>query len=236
MTRLSALVLDGIALTGLVQRVLDEHEQPSTIIVCGTKEDFLEQLRTDIDAGVLPQFKTSSWNLPTLRQLFTPRTVKLAFCLDITHLRAYLATYAMRQQASDDAAGAQTHSGKRILAILNLIQIHRLTSAYSAQGFNRSFATAVEAAHHSGSQLLIAESTPGSSNDADIDQTLESYGPSDENEVEAPALASVWDAEVSILNVTTKSFGVGERGWVGRTVELRTIAQRWCKFEDCRRA
>ncbi|KAH9807822.1 hypothetical protein Tdes44962_MAKER06338 [Teratosphaeria destructans] len=259
MTHLPALVLDRITLTGFVQRVLDEHEEPSTIIVCGAKDDFLEQLRVestadapqpeqdtastqaDLDDDISPQLKTSSSkrsrNLPTLRQLFTSRTVKLAFCPDITHLRAYLATYAMPQQVSPEVAGAQTDRGKRILAILNLIHIHRPTSAYSAQGLNRSFATAVEAAHHSGSHLLIAEcATSSSSNDADIYQTLESYGPVDEAEVEVPAPASVWDAEVSILNVTTKSFGVGERGWVGRTVKLRTIAQRWCKFEDCRRA
>lgn len=41
-----------------------------------------------------------------------------------------------------------------------------------------------------------------------------------------------WDEEVSMLNVTTKSFGAGERGWVGRTVAVRTVAGRWCAFKD----
>ena len=47
-----------------------------------------------------------------------------------------------------------------------------------------------------------------------------------------PGVTNPWDEEVSILNVTTKSFGVGERGWVGRTVKLRTVAARWCMFES----
>lgn len=41
---------------------------------------------------------------------------------------------------------------------------------------------------------------------------------------------SVWDEEVSILNVTTRSFGAGERGWVGRTVAVSGVVGRWCKF------
>ena len=49
----------------------------------------------------------------------------------------------------------------------------------------------------------------------------------------AGSLASnAWDDEVSILNVTTKSFAAGERGWVGRTVKVRAVAGRWCIFEE----
>jgi hypothetical protein len=40
-----------------------------------------------------------------------------------------------------------------------------------------------------------------------------------------------WEEQVSILNVTTKSFGAGERGWVGRTVKIRTVAERWFVFK-----
>ena len=43
-----------------------------------------------------------------------------------------------------------------------------------------------------------------------------------------------WEEEVSILNVTTKSFGAGERGWVGRTVTVRAVVGRWCVFRDMR--
>ncbi|KAK7538099.1 uncharacterized protein J3D65DRAFT_552077 [Phyllosticta citribraziliensis] len=40
-----------------------------------------------------------------------------------------------------------------------------------------------------------------------------------------------WSEQLSILNVTTKSFGVGSRGWAGRTVSARAVAERWCRFE-----
>lgn len=40
-----------------------------------------------------------------------------------------------------------------------------------------------------------------------------------------------WAEKLSILNVTTKSFGIGDRGWAGRTVTARSVAERWCRFE-----
>lgn len=42
--------------------------------------------------------------------------------------------------------------------------------------------------------------------------------------------SSPWDEQLSMLNVTTKTFGIGERGWVGRTVSVRQVAGRWCDF------
>jgi len=35
------------------------------------------------------------------------------------------------------------------------------------------------------------------------------------------------EEQVAILNVTTRSFGAGERGWAGRTVKLRSLYLGW---------
>lgn len=42
-----------------------------------------------------------------------------------------------------------------------------------------------------------------------------------------------WMEEVPILNATTKTFGLsGEKGWTaGRTVRLKDVVGRWCRFE-----
>ena len=37
------------------------------------------------------------------------------------------------------------------------------------------------------------------------------------------------------MNVTTKSFGAGGPGWVGRTVTVRRVAERWFVFSDFQR-
>lgn len=242
-------VLEGVSQPAFVQYLLDKHEGPASLLVCGTKQAFAEDLRAAAtareardDAGssqphLDEQRATSTieasrqaqqlWNIPTLRSLATSRTVEVAFCPDITHLRAYLATYITRISGSGDIIAAEDSSGQRILAILNLVQLHRPTSAFSAQGLNRTFSAAIEAAYHTQSQLIIAE-CPADAPMPVIDHVVDL---SDEQPPQRLAAQSLWDEEVSILNVTTKSFGAGERGWVGRTVKLRTIAERWCTFE-----
>ena len=137
-------------------------------------------------------------------------------------MRAYLKTYSQRVSQQYPVITDST-AGTRILAIVDLVQLHRTTSAFSAQGLNRTLAGAVEAASLSCSKLIIAECyTP-------LEAVLTPE--MDETSAERRQPSSAWDEEVSILNVTTKSFGMGERGWVGRTVNLRTVAARWCIFE-----
>lgn len=237
-------VLEGIDLPGFVQHVLDVHKGTSTIIVCSTKDAFVERLQAALNPPTPPEAGESAtggqigrtlqgldWETPTLRLLATSRTVRLVFCPELTHLRAYLSTYAYRH-ANDKTTTSRPGEAtdpRRILAILNPIELHRPTSSPSAQGINRTFAIAVEASYYSGSQLLLAElpaeTEIAQSNDAPLSAELYCAAPD-------ATSANPWDEEVSILNVTTKSFGAGERGWVGRTVKVRRIAGRWCRFQD----
>jgi hypothetical protein len=235
-------VVTGIGLADFIQDVLDDSSRPSSLVVCAAKETFIEQLlatcietrpsnineQQSLDGEpaenenepVLAQTHGLLKRLP-LFQLANSRNVNLVFCQDVTHLRAYLATLAISRTPSEP-----------LLAILNPIDIHRFTTAFSAQGLNRTFSLAVEAAHATRSHLLMTE-FPGSQHreteHADIEYELESEA------VAVPPLANPWDEEVSILNVTTKSFGAGGRGWVGRTVTSRRIAERWCAFSASRR-
>ncbi|KAH0349212.1 hypothetical protein KCU81_g2985, partial [Aureobasidium melanogenum] len=94
--------------------------------------------------------------------------------------------------------------------ILNPIQIHEHTLSYSAQGFNRTFAAIIDAAHYLDHQLVME----------------------DEDMLDRRTLTNPWDQDVSMLNITTKTFGTGGRGWVGRTVKIRQVAKRWCRFRE----
>lgn len=240
----SPSVLEGVNVAGFVQHVLDKHTAPSTLIVCGSKDDFVKQLHHDLSEPSLAttddmsEDRTPSLNprqrllsKPTLRLLASSRSVSVAFCPELPHLRAYLATLPLQQAQSSTllAADAKGQPGRRLLGILNPLQLHRPTSSYSAQGINRTFATAVDAAYHTDSQLVLAECT------LSIDGQHQSHDLVDIGMDHDAALAAepeenIWDVEVSILNVTTKSFGAGERGWMGRTVSIRRIAGRWCRF------
>jgi hypothetical protein len=240
-------VVTGIGLADFIQDVLDNNSRPSTLVVCAAEETFIEQLlaacietrpsnineQQSLDGEpaenepVLAQTHDLLKRLP-LFQLANSRTVKLVFCHDLTHLRAYLATLAIPKTASEpNESNEPKKHGKPLLAILNPIDIHRFTTAFSAQGLNRTFSLAVEAAHATRNHLFMIE-FPGSqhreADQTDVEYELRSQA------VSAPPLANPWDEEVSILNVTTKSFGAGGRGWVGRTVTIRRIAERWCVF------
>ena len=251
MASFTPIVLESTDLAAFVQYVLSRHAERSTLIVCSSKEGFVKQLQaatseqhsepqeggevggaihpsTVLSAGIrADSTERHDWSTPKLRLLTSSRTVKVAFCPEVRYLRAYLATYAHRMPQQDISIATRSGNEKRILAILNPIQSHRPTSAFSAQGLSRTLSIAVEAAHNTGSRLILTE-CPGEMQ-ASLPEDTPIFG--EDHAPAAPPVANVWDEEVSILNVTTKSFGAGERGWVGRTIKPRTIAERWCTFE-----
>lgn len=214
------VVLEAGNIGSLVQHILNYHAPPSSLVVCSSKTAFLERLQAEA-ANMATEGTGNAWSTPTLRLLSTSRTLKLAFVPDITHLRAYLASYsttiAEREPADNDTA-LRFAGAAPILAILNPIELHRPTSAFSAQGLNRTFAVAVEAAHHTGSRLILTECL------APSESTIE---PQDELSGQSSP-SNPWDEHVPILNVTTKRLGELS---VGRTVKIRDVAARWCVFE-----
>lgn len=185
---------------------------------------------------------------PTLQRLCAASRVKVIFCANLPQLHAYLSVLTTRGESSisgtdtpaePTTTGARPGPGPRLLAVWDLIKLHRPTLAFSAQGLNKTFAALVDAAQNLGARLLVAESEfesdngeePSSSPDQNhignvqqgADVSSAPHPQSHENRI------SVWDEPVSMLNVTTKTFGVGESGWVGRTVTIREIAARWCQ-------
>ena len=253
------VVLEDINLESFIQYLLDKYAPSSTLIVCSSKEAFTQQLQTAVldsikcdheEPPLEPHVEGEStatnapthisdtpphrWTIPTLRLLASAQTLELAFCEDVTHLRAFLAAYPYRHGASGTTEiRVQFPTSPRVLAILNPITLHRHTSNFSAQGLNRTFSVAVDAAHASGGKLLVAEcgSISLQEDNGEVQRTMDDgigHAPTREGE-------DVWDEAVSILNVATKNFGSGERGWVGRTVKLKAVAERWCAFDKWRR-
>ena len=247
-------VFTGLSLPDLVQHLLDSDSPSSVLVVCASKNNFVEQLHaTCLDSGVdntndeqpIDMLDTEPnepsepephplLKQPTLHQLATSRKLKLVFCPELVHLRAYLSTLAIPPSSQPT-----TENNKRntpLLTVLNPIAQHRATSSFSAQGLNRTFALAVEAAYATNTQLLMVE-CPSFRHPHNHVEHLGDAGYDSEFETETTAIpppqpsgaaADLWDEEVSILNVTTKSFGAGGRGWVGRTVTVRRIVERWC--------
>jgi hypothetical protein len=234
------------------------------LVVCASKNVFVEQLHaTCLDSSINNDDEHPTENIiepepkehskpdlhpllkqPTLHQLATSRKIKLVFCPELVHLRAYLSTLAIppTSQPENNQTTEDNNYNTPLLTILNPINQHRATSSFSAQGLNRTFALAVEAAHATQTQLLMVEcpslgrprDNAESLRDADYDFDFETDTAAAQP-LPPAAAADIWNEEVSILNVTTKSFGAGGRGWVGRTVTIRRVAERWFVFSAFRR-
>lgn len=253
MAPIQPVILDVRSTTNFFEYVLHKHIAPSTIVYCGTRAQLLSHLQEDVDDQHHDYLdtlqterpiahETASFEIrnprslrfaPTLRLLSSSRSIKVVFCPDVAHLRAYLAIYSVRILDRAKPSHPSTTRGVPTLAILNFINLHRETSAFSAQGFNRTFSIAVEAAYHSHSKLIIAECTRRRAlDDHDLVPSDPPNSPTDSESIPAIPNTDTWDEAVSILNVATKTFGAGARGWVGRTVPIRTIAQRWFAFES----
>lgn len=203
------------------------HPSPAKrLIVCSTRDAFLQRLLTELGQETETHQQAALDLLaPTLSNLHNSRNLNVAFCPDLTNLHAYLAALTHRSRLKPDLLSAYASAEARpLLMIMNPIQMHEPTSSFSAQGFNRSFAAAVETAHHLGSQLIMVECT-------NLPDEYENIIQEDEDMLDTDRpTANPWDQDVSMLNITTKTFGTGDRGWVGRTVKIGQVARRWCAF------
>ncbi|KAF2396697.1 hypothetical protein EJ06DRAFT_559811 [Trichodelitschia bisporula] len=149
-----------------------------------------------------------------------------------------------------------------LLALLSPLTLHRSTPSFSAQGLTRTLSSCVEASARSGQALLIGECpSPNPSPDDEEWEALRAAMQTDEGEMlldevkmedeederdgwlgpvrEEGRLApgdDIWAESVGILNASTKSWGVGREGWVGRTVEVRKVFGRYCVFRTLEEA
>ena len=141
--------------------------------------------------------------------------MNLAFAPTLPHLRAYIATYTADVKLKSSASNS-TKPGSQypILAIWGLANLHRSTAEHSAQGLSRSLAAAVETAKLNGQRLVLAEAI---ALDGDVEyEGIDSGG-------------DPWKEQVPLLSGSVR-FGGGDRMWAGKTVEVKRVVGRWCRF------
>lgn len=200
------------------------------------------------DAAVKTRFANSCRPLRTrtLRRIAKADTIKTAFCTSVPALHAYLSTLP-RGVSTQPQEPVESRTDAPLLMIVNPVALHNGTATYSAQGLSRAFAAAFEAALRSEAQLGVVEyfmsdrrggevrPTYGSTlHDLERDEqgTSERGIGGDGNEEESSE-GDPWELEVPILNATTKTFGVGGvKAVLGRSVKIRTIAERWFAFQS----
>lgn len=101
-----------------------------------------------------------------------------------------------------------------MLAIWGLANLHRSTAEHSAQGLSRSLAAAVETAKLNDQRLVLAEAI-ALDEDVEYDSTGSGGDP--------------WKEQVPLLSGSVR-FGGEDRVWAGKTVEVKRVVGRWCRF------
>lgn len=205
--------------------VLKQSNNPTALVVCSTREEFLDQIisglraRPDIPAAALhhdgdgdreaPSGSASvlgpDFLPPALSALNASQFIKLTFCSTISSLRA--------QFSSCTATSMSTTSYKTTdLIILNLLGQHRGSSEFTFQGLSQTLATVVSAGTRMRQAVELVECKDAN------DPASANFG------------SELWNTEVPLLSMSIK---IGEDGatWGRRTVEVHKIASRWFRME-----
>ncbi|KAL8953159.1 MAG: hypothetical protein Q9222_000980 [Ikaeria aurantiellina] len=220
------LALPPMKCNVFIEYVLENHKAPTTIVVCSSREGFLDKLLRSLhprnanqDVGTAGEADNEIHPLliPTIHRLSTSSTVTIAFVPSLPHLRAYLASFTPTQDALQGSNSlAKPGSRTSMLAIYGLVNMHRDTTEYAIQGLSRSLANAVEAAEVWGMRLTLVE---------DFEDWVRPVAEpmSDDEPV---ALDTFWTEQVPLLNSSIAMSD--DRIWAGRTVDVRAVIAKWC--------
>ena len=195
------------------------------LVICMTREDFIQSFVSEASAPSHDlQSEKLIWSIlhPSLRTVKATQQTHLIFAPSLMHLRAFLST--LPEDAAQHSAGTiGADKGVRaapVLAIVNLFDLHRANSEFSAQGVSRTLALAVDVAARTGSQLNVFElAEPSGAHSTDpIEQQV--WEP--------------WSQNVPLLDNSVRSHGGDDQVWAGRTVEYGRLLRTWCQLETPR--
>lgn len=202
----------------LEDRLRAQHGN-TTLIICSSKEQFLQQLIPFLSAHQPTEAVASEEDAepeeahqsgqahsllePTLLLMSISKATRLTFCPTINTLRAHLSSLAILGQTKSAPPAS--------LMIIDLILLHHATSEYSVQGLMRSLASAVETAARIQVDLQLCECR-------DVYDL--------ENPDRGPRL---WNAQVPLLSGSVRLRGE-DAGWSGRMISVRDIVGRWFEF------
>ena len=211
--------LDATGSLELLESLSKGQQPPTNLIICSTREEFLNQLLLQVEdrqesvqddsacRDDIAQTAVPTLLVPTLALLSACNNINLVYCSSLPVLRAYLSSYASTQLSLKNYQ----------LIILDLIALHHATSEYNLQGLSRTLATAASAAHQVNAEVTLVE-------------CMDIADPANPHRG-----LRLWGAEVPLLSGSIK---IGQEGarWAGNAMCIRKIASRWFTFPDAAHA
>ncbi|GFF63980.1 conserved hypothetical protein [Aspergillus lentulus] len=202
--------------TDFLQHLLNNVADTIVLVICSTRETFLEQLHDDVSSRVRHTAEKHALLTKSLGMLSRSSGIQLAFCPTLEHFRAFISVLSSPARLEEISTSDHDNSKRPLTAVLNPISLHLPSSEFSAQGLSRTLATAVEVCNREAMDLVLCECR-GAPESVDIE-----------------CGEALWYVEVPLLNGATRR-GEGEGIWSGRSVPVRRIVQRWFDFDDSNR-
>jgi len=242
----------------LLTYVLAHQVYPTTLIICQSRNTFLTTLLPTIlqpirqpppptadtirphqhpepedDDRLLSVQERHPLLVPTLHQIITSRHIKLVFIPTVSHLRAYLSVFPSQTEKKGDRRPLEPNLDKpskkaALLIVYGLVDLHRDTSEWSAQGVGNSVAGLVEAGWKGERRIIIIEERK---KEGDVGVNVGDGTEESDQSTRKPGW-KVWGQRVPMLNrsVRRAGFESEDAAWSGRTIEVGRIFARWFKF------
>ncbi|KAE8448600.1 hypothetical protein EG329_009025 [Mollisiaceae sp. DMI_Dod_QoI] len=242
----------------LLTYVLAHQVYPTTLIICQSRNTFLATLLSTIpqpihqisrqtahainphrhpepqdDDSLPPESQRHPLLIPTLHQITASRQIKLVFIPTVSHLRAYLSVFPSQVDEEGDGRPPELKVDKlgknaALLIVYGLVDLHRDTSEWSAQGVGNSVAGLVEAGCKGERRIVVIEERK-KEGDAGVDVA---HGAEESDQPTRKPGWKVWGQRVPMLNgsVRRPGFESEDSAWSGRTIEVGRIFARWFKF------
>lgn len=243
----------------LLTHILEYHVYPTTLIICSTRSVFMSALQDDTRKQDTLQLNKSedvttqsliqetqesppgqedenihtrhSLLSQTLSQLAISRHIRIVYIPTVTHLRAYMSLFVPEDTkvVAPPASFVPPARKPPTLIVYGVIEMHRDTSEWSAQGLGNTMAVLVEAASRLGWGLVVVEPHAKPTTPAPPDEDSHQEGETGRND----GLQGLLQEKLPILSGSTRRGGLDldEGGWSSRSVEVGRVMSRWFTFQ-----
>ena len=152
-----------------------------------------------------------------LSQLAVAKHIRLVFVPTVSHLRVFLSLFPITDTnvsapPPPPTGQAALQPRRPLLLVFGLVDLHRDTSEWSAQGLSNTAAALVDAAQEAKFRAVVVENKRHEDDGTGLEGILEDA---------VPVLSS---------SVRRAAPDLEEAGWTGRTIELHRVLGRWFKF------
>lgn len=226
------IILSPALPSDLLTYIIQQETYPTTLVICSSRAEFLTHLISDVQdktrRSVQRESDPSALISSPLYQVAIARHIRMVFVPTVSHLRAYLSVFTTEDSKVPPPPTLPSAHAKRqpLLLVYGLLNLHRDTSEWSAQGISNTAAGLVEAARRTRFQAVLVDHPRRPSRQSEGERDGAGDGGGDDA---AGAEESLLSEEVTVLSASARRAGadLDDAAWTGRKVTVGRVLSRW---------